>query len=70
MGEPAAFSAPFGRDKQSQWEAFLKTSGITDAPDQLQTVLNCLREFILPIFESTRAEQKFGKKWKAGRPWE
>jgi hypothetical protein len=70
VAEPAAFSAQFARDKQSQWEAFLKTSAITDAPDQMVLILTCLREFILPIFESTRAEHKFGKKWKAKGPWE
>ena len=68
--EPAAFSAQFARDQQSQWRAFLKTSGITDAPDQLEVVLICLREFIDPVFESSRAGRKFEKRWKAGELWE
>jgi hypothetical protein len=33
-GEPAAFSAQFAREKQSQWRAFLTTSALTDTPDQ------------------------------------
>jgi predicted nucleotidyltransferase component of viral defense system len=69
-GEPVAFSAQFAREKQGQWRAFLKTSAITDAPDQLDSILTCLQEFILPIFESTHAGRKFGEKWKAGGPWE
>jgi predicted nucleotidyltransferase component of viral defense system len=69
-GEPAAFSAQFAREKQSQWRAFLKTSAILDAPDQLELILNCLQEFILPLFKSTYAGQLFGQKWKAGGPWE
>jgi predicted nucleotidyltransferase component of viral defense system len=68
-GEPAALSVKFAQDKQSQWEAFLKTSTIKDAPDQLEIVLSFLQEFALPIFQSTHAVQKFTKKWKKGGPW-
>jgi len=67
--EPVAFSAQFAREKQSQWMAFLKTSVIPDAPDRLELILSCLQSFILPIFQSTLAGRKFGKKWKAGGPW-
>ncbi len=67
--EPAAFSAQFAREKQSQWMAFMKTSTITDAPNQLETVLARLREFILPIFQALCAKQTFVKKWAAGGPW-
>jgi len=69
-GEPAAFSAQFAREKQGQWRAFLTTNAITDAPAPLEITLECLREFILPVFQSTLAGRKFGKKWKAGGPWE
>ena len=68
--QPVAFSAQFAREKHSQWRAFLTTSAITEAPDQLELILNCLQEFILPIFQSSHAGRKFGKKWKAGGPWE
>jgi hypothetical protein len=69
-GEPAAFSAQFAREKQSQWVAFLKTNAITDVPDRLELILNRLQEFILPIFQSTLTGRKFEKKWKVGGPWE
>ena len=68
--QPVAFSAQFAREKQSQWRAFLTTSAIMDVPDQLELILTCLQEFILPIFQSSHAGRKFGKKWKAGGPWE
>jgi predicted nucleotidyltransferase component of viral defense system len=68
-GEPAAFSTWFTKEKQRQWMAFLMTSTITDAPDQLELILVLLKKFILPIFESIRSGRKFGKKWKAGGPW-
>jgi predicted nucleotidyltransferase component of viral defense system len=69
IGEPAAFSVQFARDKQTQWSAFLKTSAIMNAPDQLEMILSCLREFILPIFQSARLAQKFTWEWKAGGLW-
>lgn len=50
--EPAAFTAQFAQEKQGQWMAFIKTSTITNAPDQLETVLVRLREFTMPIFHS------------------
>ena len=67
--EPVAFSAQFTQKKQGQWTAFLKTSAITDAPDQLETALAFLSAFILPVFQNTIAKQKFGKMWKPGGPW-
>jgi hypothetical protein len=68
--EPVAFSAQFAREKQRQWEAFLKTSGITDVPNQIESIQTCLQEFILPVFRSTRAGKKFKKTWNVGGPWE
>jgi predicted nucleotidyltransferase component of viral defense system len=68
-GEPAAISTQFAREKQNQWMAFLKTSAITDAPDQLELILACLQEFILPIFQDFCAGRIFVKKWNAGGPW-
>ena len=35
---PPAFSKQFVREKQTQWGAFLKTSGIMNAPDQFEVV--------------------------------
>ena len=67
--EPAAFSAQFAQEKQSQWRAFIKTSAIADTPDQLEAILASLQEFIFPIFQRLCAERAFVKKWKAGGPW-
>lgn len=67
---PPAFSEQFAREKQSQWTAFLKTSAITNAPNQMRIVLTRLQEFTSPIFESIRLKQTFEKKWQAGGLWE
>jgi Nucleotidyl transferase AbiEii toxin, Type IV TA system len=68
-GEPAAFSAQFAREKQRQWEAFLKTGSITDAPAQFELVLADLQEFILPVLKGMCEGRKPRRKWKAGGPW-
>jgi predicted nucleotidyltransferase component of viral defense system len=60
--QPIALSARFAREKQSQWKAFLMTNTFTDAPDQLELVLECLQKFILPVFRSSHTGLKFGKK--------
>lgn len=67
--EPAAFSAQFAQEKQSQWRAFLKTSAIPDAPGQLESILACLREFISPIFQALYMGRTFANKWSAAGPW-
>ena len=67
--EPAAFSAQFAREKQGQWNAFIRTSDIPDAPGQLIIILAYLQEFILPIFQELCAGRIFGKKWNAGGTW-
>jgi predicted nucleotidyltransferase component of viral defense system len=69
VDEPAAFSMQFAREKQSQWIAFLKTSTLTDVPDQMAVVLETLKEFILPILKNIHTGEKLEKTWKAGGPW-
>ncbi len=65
--EPVAFSAQFAHEKQAQWTAFLRTSTIAGAPENMEIILARLREFILPIFESILAGRKFRKIWKPSR---
>jgi predicted nucleotidyltransferase component of viral defense system len=67
--EPTAFSAQFAHDKQAQWIAFLKGSEIQDAPEQFESVITILRNFILPIFQSLNAGQPLEMKWKPCGPW-
>ena len=68
-GEPVAFSTQFAQDKRNQWRAFLKTSAIADAPDPFDIILMRLKEFIIPVFESTHTGQRFEKTWKGCGPW-
>jgi hypothetical protein len=70
MELPTAFSEQFAREKQTQWKAFLKTSGITDVPDRFNVVQDFLREFLLPIFQSLRVGNVFTKNWRNSKGWE
>jgi len=67
---PPAFSEQFAREKQTQWGAFLKTSGITVVPVQFNAVQDLLREFLLPIFQNLRVGHIFTKNWKNSKNWE
>ena len=67
--EPAAFSGQFAREKQNQWRAFLDTSTIADAPDQLEAPLARLREFVLALFQDLCAGRTSVKRWTSGGPW-
>ena len=66
---PPAFSEQFARERQTQWGAFLKTSGIMDAPDQFEVVQTHLQEFLLPIFQQLKAGHIFAKMWKNSKEW-
>lgn len=68
-GEPTAFLAQFAHDKQAQWIAFLKGSEIQDAPEQFESVITILRNFILPIFHSLNTGSPFNKKWRPRGLW-
>lgn len=67
--EPVAFSERFASDKQDLWLAFVRTSSIKDAPEQMETVIAHLRKFIFPVFDSIRTDMKFTKTWSADGPW-
>jgi predicted nucleotidyltransferase component of viral defense system len=69
VDEPVAFSSQFAQTKQGQWGAFLKTGTLTDAPAQLETVLVCLREFILPIFQNILSGHTLEKRWSKLNKW-
>ena len=46
---PVAFTEQFALDKQVQWSAFLKTTGVKDTPEHIKSVQERLQEFLLPV---------------------
>lgn len=70
-GAPTALTDEFANDraKQTQWAAFLKGSGLTDAPPSLSGVVHDLRTFLLEPLQAASERQAFPKSWKPGGSW-
>jgi hypothetical protein len=60
---------PADADKQKQWRAFLRKSGLNDAPGELQEVVDVLGPFLLPLVVAIVDGQKFNQAWQAPGPW-
>lgn len=68
--EPVALSSEFSgsSDKQTQWRAFLRRTGLNHAPQDLGEVVSSLREFLLPVAKTAAAGRSPGD-WVAPGPW-
>ena len=67
-GEPFALTEDFysDRQKQTQWRAFLRKSGV-EIPDDFAAIGNRLRAFLLPLLTSARDGTKGGRTWRRNR---
>ena len=64
--ETPVFSLSFAEDEASikQWEAFLYNIGAgEDLEFQFQLVMETMREFLSPIYQSVIEENEFFKEW-------
>lgn len=68
---PACFGESFVATpaKAAQWKGFRKTAQVSDAPTELPDVIDCVREFLVPVLETIAAGQKGRRQWKPGGPW-
>jgi len=57
---PVAFTDEFSGDpmKKTQWSAFVRKSELENAPDDLASVIEEIKVFILPMFEKNQKEGK------------
>jgi hypothetical protein len=55
--------------RQVQWAAFLKRGRFPNAPQELASVVEAVRSFVVPVLESLNAGDHFGRVWSAGGPW-
>jgi len=69
--EPVALTEEFSADtdKQTQWQAFLRTSRLEDVKLQLPEVIDQISKFLLPVLTAAANDETFTKKWSAGGPW-
>jgi hypothetical protein len=65
---PTALSEDFAasRDKQRQWSAFLKRTGLDNVEIKLLQVVSELREFLLPPLFGPVHRESFDKSWFDG----
>lgn len=68
VDEPFGLTTDFyaDRQKQTQWGAFLRKSGI-DAPEDFAEIGDLLRTFLLPVLSAAGAGASHSKRWRGGR---
>ena len=68
---PTALTDEFANDrlKQTQWNAFVKGSGLVDMPADLLSIVAELRAFLLEPLQAVAQRQTLSKSWKPGGPW-
>lgn len=68
---PSAFEKGFYADtaRSQQWRAFLATNNLPAPSDDFLSVGNLILEFLVPVWESLAAQQKFTLIWSPGGPW-
>ncbi len=68
---PLALTPEFAasREKQTQWRAFLRKSGLTTAPEDLGPVVERLAVFLGPAIAAARRDPPPGAIWQPGGPW-
>jgi len=62
---PMVFSNefPLTSNKQEQWQAFQRRTGIYNVPANFSVIVDALKRFLLPVYESLAARKLFASKW-------
>lgn len=70
-GLPAAFTEEFKRDpqKQTQWRAFIRKSRPEPIVSDLDTTVNNVAAFLLPVIKALLNNRLLGKVWAQSGPW-
>lgn len=68
---PVALTEEFSTDpgKVTQWNAFVKRTGLEDATIDLPQIINDLAEFLIPPLNAAGSGADFKHKWTKGGPW-
>jgi hypothetical protein len=68
---PFAMTPAFAaiREKQAQWQGFLRKSGLSSAPTQLSDVAVRIAVFLEPIITAARGSATLKLAWMPGGPW-
>jgi len=68
---PVAFTKEYftNPDKQTQWQAFLRTSKLENEKIDLSEVVDAIQQFLLPPLIASAKVKPFTENWCAGGPW-
>lgn len=68
---PTSLAADFfeNSQKQDQWVGFLERNDLSTEDLSLKEVVNELREFLLPVFDSINSSETLEKKWLPREGW-
>lgn len=68
---PVALTPSFTESSsvRTQWSAFLRRAGLTEAPQQMVEVATVLSGFLLPVAKACAAGTPFQARWTAPGPW-
>ena len=71
VAHPTALTPTFGGDatKQTQWQGFLRKTRLNDLPTSLQSVIDELVLFLVPVAEAVKTGSTFNQVWTAPGPW-
>jgi predicted nucleotidyltransferase component of viral defense system len=70
---PMVFTEAFSLlpNKQMQWQAFIRRSGIANVPEEFSLIVAGIKDFILPVYKSLARKEIFYGKWeKVTRTWD
>lgn len=66
---PEGLSEEFAEAQQYRWEGFRAKSRLEEAPKGLNTVIERVSRFLLPVLITVRTPQTDLGQWPAGGPW-
>lgn len=72
VARPTALTPTFGGDatKQTQWQGFLRKTRLDDVHTSIQSVIDELVVFLVPVAEAVETGSAFNRVWTAPGPWE
>ena len=68
---PMAFTDQFRNDlqKQTQWQAFVRKSKPKNVSGDINSVIDLVTAFLMPVLEAAREKRPFKLLWPQGGPW-
>jgi predicted nucleotidyltransferase component of viral defense system len=68
---PAVFGSSFVKDgnKKVQWQGFIRTAKLSDAPEAFEDVIAAVRTFLEPLVTALAERRPFRRIWKPPGPW-